>query len=50
MQVIFEDTETLQLTKRRLEASTQLHMANAALVVANMARSGKYCSFYVCLP
>lgn len=40
MEAIFEDNETLPQIKAWLEAPTQFHMANAALVVANIARSG----------
>lgn len=43
MTVLFEDGETLLKAKRWLEetnSSTQFHMTNAALILANMARSG----------
>ena len=46
MEAIFGDGETVPLMKTWLkEPPTPLHMANAALVVANMARSG---TCYVC--
>lgn len=40
MKVIFEDNETVPRLKEWLEAPTQFHMANAALLIANVARSG----------
>ncbi len=46
MQAVFEDGETVGVAIRWLEAtdsSMQLQMANAALIIANMARSGRSC-------
>ena len=39
--MIYEDNKTVLLMKTWLEAPTQFQVANAALAVANMARSGK---------
>lgn len=44
MEALFKDGEIITVAKRWLEDthSTQLQMANAALIIANLARSGRY--------
>lgn len=43
MEVLFEDGNLLRIAKEWLtDSSSQLRMANASLIIANMARSGKY--------
>ena len=48
MEKLFEDKEVLSIAKRWLgDQASQLHRANAALIVANMARSGMFTIFHV---
>lgn len=42
MEILYEEGNTLLQAQEWLKSSLQLHMANAALIVANMARSGKH--------
>ena len=42
MEALFKDGEALAVAKMWLEGTSQLRMANAALIIANLARSGKY--------
>lgn len=51
MEALFNDGETLAIAKGWLEgthSSSQLRMANAALIIANLARSGEYLCPLVC--
>lgn len=43
MEALFKDGEVLRVAKWWLEGTEQLRMANAALIIANLARSGKEC-------
>lgn len=51
MEALFEDGEVLRVAKGWLEGTAQLRMANAALIIANLARSGKEHTtmVYVCI-
>lgn len=42
MEALFKDGEVLKVAIGWLEGTTQLRMANGALFIANLARSGKY--------
>ncbi len=40
MKILFDDGEILMVTREWLESTSQTKMANASLMIANIARSG----------